>query len=62
MSIFLDPIGSLVSTLLVTKLLVVGQTFPNFKECKSVRVWVYGFCRIYNLMLLLIKHVTDVGH
>ena len=32
---FLDPIGSLVSTLLVGRWLVVGHTFSN---CKIVRV------------------------
>ena len=34
---FLDPIGSLVSTLLVSGW-VGCHTFSNFKKCKSVRV------------------------
>ena len=40
---FLDPVGSLVSTLLVGWLLVVGHTFSKFVyfECCSVVMMVY---------------------
>ena len=40
---FLDPVGSLVSTLLVGWLLVVGHTFSKFVyfECCSVVLMVY---------------------
>ena len=63
---YLDLIGSLVSTLLVTMLMLLGTLF-QIKECKRVYkcefVVSIGSIMLWNLLiLLLIRHVSDVAH